>query len=400
MTRFFYLFCVLTLCACAGKVQQSTSEAEQIPEQFIATPEDGTPYAQICNPDPTFIQSLVAHIESQGSAWARGIEESLLYVRSRPDQDQVFPLAGISCSWAQLGETLEYFQRVLPQLARDPLILERDFFWYKMRPDFLVTGYYEPELKGSLEPNPGYPIPIWGLPPTLRTVDLGKFHPRWQGETLVYQEGGTEIIPFYTRHAIDGQGALETMQKPIAWARDAVDVFFLHIQGSGRLCLPDGQTVHVLYAGKNGHEYVSLGKTMMDQGLLTPDKMSMQSIRDYLSKHPKQMRALLDSNPSYVFFRMAEKGPLGAMGRILTPMVSVATDAKFLPLGTLLALDTTLPCQDTGRPQETALLTLAQDRGGAIKKARLDLFCGAGARAEFLAGHLKAPGHVFLLLKK
>lgn len=400
MTRVFYLFLVIALCACAGKIHQSTSEAVQIPEQFNATSEDATPNAHIYDPDPTFIQSLVAHIESKSSAWTRGIEESLLYVRSRPDQDHVFPLAGINYIWRQLGETLEHLQRVLPQLAQDPLILERDFFWYKMRPDFLITGYYEPELKGSLEPNPEYPIPIWGLPPTLRTVDLGKFHPRWQGESLVYQEGDTGIIPFYTRHEIDSQGALEKIQKPIAWARDAVDVFFLHIQGSGRLCLPDGQVVHVLYAGKNGHEYVSLGKTMMGQGLLTPDKMSMQSIRDYLNEHPKQMRALLDSNPSYVFFRVAEKGPFGAMGRVLTPMVSVATDAKFLPLGTLLALDTTLPCQGTGQPQETALLTLAQDRGGAIKKARLDLFCGAGAKAEFLAGHLKAQGQVYLLLKK
>jgi membrane-bound lytic murein transglycosylase A len=144
---------------------------------------------------------------------------------------------------------------------------------------------------------------------------------------------------------------------------------------------------------------VSLGKVMIERGLIPREEMSMQRIRGYLQAHPEQLHELLDTNPSYVFFRVADSGPLGAMGRTLTPMVSVATDSAFLPLGSVLALDAALPRRD-GDASASALLGLAQDRGGAIKGSRLDLFCGAGENAEFLAGHLKVRARVFLLLKR
>lgn len=349
-------------------------------------------------PDRGMVQRVAAQAVAQGPVLARAIDESLGYVQTRPLHGHPFGSNGPVRTWAELLAGLEHLREVLPRLGQDPDILRREFVWLEVRPNPLMTGYYEPELEGSLSPDPRYPVPIWGMPPDLRTVDLGRFHPRWKGQTLVYRQTGDGIAPFYSRHEIDARNVLNRHQRPIAWTRDQVDVFFLQIQGSGRLRLPDGQVRHVLFAGKNGHDYVSLGKVMIERGLIPKDEMSMQRIRAYLRDHPGQVRELLDSNPSYVFFRLAGTGPLGAMGRPLTPMVSMATDSAFLPLGSILAVDAKLPWPDSER--DAAFLALAQDRGGAIKGSRLDLFCGAGTEAEYLAGHLQSQGRVFLLLKK
>ncbi|WP_043774990.1 murein transglycosylase A [Desulfomicrobium escambiense] len=330
---------------------------------------------------------------------AQALLRSLDYVRTKPLGAQAFGPGGPECTWAELAASLEHMLEVLPRLGGDPGLLEREFIWREVRPEPLMTGYYEPEFEGSLVPDPRFPVPIYGLPADLQTVDLGAFHPRWKGQTLTCRVEGGKVLPPFTREEIDSRGALAGAQPPVAWTRDIVDVYFLQVQGSGRLRLPDGSVRHVLYAGKNGHEYVSLGKVMIDRGLVPKEEMSMQRIRQYLREHPADVTDLLNTNPSYVFFRIADDGPLGAMGRALTPMVSVATDSAFLPLGSILAVEAGLP-QPGGSAESAAFLGLAQDRGGAIKGSRLDLFCGAGERAEFLAGHLQAPSRVFLLLKK
>jgi len=327
------------------------------------------------------------------------VRRSLAYVRTRPQTVRPFADTGPDCTWADLAATLERLLAVLPRLEAEPELLDREFSWREVRPKSLMTGYYEPELEASLEPDPAYPIPLYGVPGDLRTSDLGRFHPRWKGQVLTYRVEGGEIRPYFSRAEIDGSGALNSTETPIAWTRDPVDVFFLQVQGSGRLRLPDGSMRHVLYAGKNGQEYVSVGKVLIERGFVPREEMSMQRIREYLREHPDQVRELLDTNPSYVFFRLADDGPLGAMGRTLTPLVSVATDSAFLPLGSILAVDTDFP-EAGGGERPAAFLGLAQDRGGAIKGTRLDLFCGAGERAEFLAGHLQARSRVFLLLKK
>ncbi len=342
---------------------------------------------------------VAAAAARDGDALLRAIGHSLAYVRTRPADRRAFGPDGPEVTWGDVAGSLERLRGVVPRLAADPALLEREFEWLQVRPDPLMTGYYEPELDGSLEPDPRYPVPIYGLPQGLRTTDLGAFHPRWKGQTLTYRLDGQAIAPFFSREEIDTHGALASTETPIAWTRDPADVFFLQVQGSGRLRLPDGSVRHVLYAGKNGHEYVSLGKVMIERGLIPAEEMSMQRIRTYLSAHPESVRELLNTNPSYVFFRLAQDGPLGAMGRTLTPMVSMATDSAFLPLGAILAVEAELP--DAGGVQApTAFLGLAQDRGGAIKGSRLDLFCGAGERAEYLAGHLKTSSRVFLLLEK
>ena len=330
---------------------------------------------------------------------APAIRESLDYVRTRPQDAPALDRDKTTATWAQVRRSLELLLELLPELDRNPSLLAERFRWIKVEPSTLVTGYYEPLVEASLTPDPCYPYPLYGLPDDLLTADLGRFHYRWSGQRLVYRLGKDGIEPYPDREAIDQGGALAGRGLEIAWARNPVDVFFLHIQGSGRLALPNGETRHVLYAGRNGRPYVSLGRVLLDRGLLTREEMSMQAIRRVLEDNPHLMDELLAENPSYVFFVLADQGPFGASGALLTPKVSLAVDPNFLPLGGLLAMDVSLPREDGGQDRLVGL-GLAQDKGGAIKDNHVDLFFGSGPEAEFTAGHLQDRGAVYLLLAR
>ncbi len=330
-----------------------------------------------------------------------GLKLSLDYLTSKP-ADGVAVAGPPAVTWGRVRATAQRLLELLPQLDADPGLLAREFAWAELAPRPLLTGYYAPILDASPVATPEFPYPLYALPPDVQTVDLGRFHPRWDGQTLVYRVQGGRIEPYFDRAAIDGQGALAGQGLELAWVRDRYDAFVLQVQGSGLLRFPDGALRHALYAGKNGRQYVSLGKAMAQAGLIPLEQVTMSSIREYLDAHPDQEQALLDKNPSYVFFRLADSGPLGAMGRLLTPRVSVATDPRVLPLGSVLALAADLPPGAPGTADEAgralAGLALAQDTGGAIKQAHLDYFCGSGPEAGALAGELKARARVWLLL--
>ena len=325
-----------------------------------------------------------------------GLRRSLAYVASRPQAEKAVDRPGLALTWGALRATLEDLLRLLPELDRDPGLLAREFTWFRLHPGTLLTGYYEPWLEASLTPDPAYPEPLFGVPPDLKVTDLGAFHPRWKGQQLTYRVENGAIVPYHDRQAIDQAGALDDKGLEIAWTRDPVEVFFLQIQGSGRLVLPDGRVKHVLYAGKNGREFVSLGKVLEQRGYLTKGEISMQSIKDLLASRPDLRDELLATNPSYVFFRLADQGPYGSAGQVLTPLVSAAVDRSMVPLGAVFALDSSLP----GERGETPFrgLMLAQDTGGAIKETRVDLFCGSDNRAEFVAGNLKSQAQVLVLV--
>ncbi|WP_457570533.1 murein transglycosylase A [Desulfovulcanus sp.] len=327
------------------------------------------------------------------------IQRSLEFVRRKNSQEIALKRPELTLTWQDLQETLELLLELLPCLDQNPRIISNFFDFYELKPDILLTGYYEPWLEGSLEPSPEYPYPIYACPDDLKTVDLGLFHPRWQGQRLVYRLDDGQIKPYYSRAEIDGQGALAGKGLEIAWVRDKIDLFFLHIQGSGRLVLPDGQVKHILYAGKNGREYVSLGCVLVDKGYLSLEDVSMDSIKRVLQDHPECIDQLLFSNPSYVFFRLAENGPLGSMGQTLTPWVSVASDSNLAPLGSVFFLDVQVPIAEEKTKKVTGLV-LAQDRGGAINGNHFDLFCGSGRQAEYVAGHLKHRAKIFLMVRK
>ncbi|WP_320175850.1 MltA domain-containing protein [Maridesulfovibrio sp.] len=326
----------------------------------------------------------------------KGIERNLRFLSRKPDNGIAAKYGRSQITWGMLKRTNEEMLSLLPLLEESPELLEERFVWFSMSPRTLLTGYYEPYLEASLVPHPDYPYPLYSIPHDLQTLDLGKFHHRWKGQSLIYRQENGEVQPYYDRADIDFDGALQDKGLEIAWVKDLVDVFILQIQGSGRLVLPDGSVKHVLYAGKNGLKYVSLGKVLIERGLLPKEGMSMQKIKAFLDANPDMVKELLTTNPSYVFFRLDDEGPFGSMGSPLTPMASVAVDNKVLPLGSLALLTTRLPQQEERSKIPFAKIVMAQDRGGAIKGTRVDLFCGSGPEAEYLAGHLTSWSHVYL----
>lgn len=270
----------------------------------------------------------------------------------------------------------------------------------------LNTGYFEPELIGSRTASATATVPIYKRPSDLIEVDLGLFSDNLKGRRIRGRVDGSALVPYHDRAAIEA-GALSGKALEIAYAADPYELFFLHIQGSGRLRLPDGSVMRIGYDGQNGREYVGIGKLLRERGILPPGGASMDGILAWLRANPDQGRALMHENKSYIFFKeLTGEGPLGALNIPLTPEYSVAADPKFVPLGAPLWLDTSIPEPAPGRTPAYAMtpfrrLMIAQDTGGAIKGAnRFDLFWGPGERARKVAGGLSSQGRATLLLPK
>jgi membrane-bound lytic murein transglycosylase A len=267
----------------------------------------------------------------------------------------------------------------------------------------LFTGYYEPLLRGSRTPDAAYRYPLYRRPPDLVSVDLGQFDPELEGRRIGGRVADGRLVPYADRAAID-RGALAGHGLELLWVDDPVARFFLEIQGSGQIRLVDGGAARVGFADQNGRPYRAIGKDLIEAGAIPREQMSMQAIRDWLEAHSAEAPAMMARNPSYVFFAelpdlAAAAGPLGAQGVPLTPGRSLAVDRKFLPLGAPMWLDTTVPEPEGDRPLRR--LVVAQDTGGAIRgPVRSDVFWGAGPWAEHVAGHMKSPGQLYLLLPR
>jgi len=255
-----------------------------------------------------------------------------------------------------------------------------------------ATGYFEPRIAGSRVRTSTYTVPIYRLPDDLIEADLGLFSDTLKGRRIRGRVEDRKLIPYHDRAAID-DGALAGRGLELAWAADPVELFFLEIQGSGQLLLPDGAVMRIGYAGQNGRDYVAIGKLLNDRKLIK-GSVSMQAVVAWLRAHPDEGRAIMRENRSYIFFNEIKgEGPIGALGKALTPRGSVAADPKFVPLGAPLLLATDRP--------ETGGLWVAQDTGGAIKGAnRFDTFWGTGDDAAQLAGAMAAHGTSYLLLPK
>ena len=261
-----------------------------------------------------------------------------------------------------------------------------------------VTGYYEPEIAGVRTRRPGYDVPVYGLPSDLVRARQGDAPPNPNGTQPLgrYDEQG-QFVPYHDRAAIE-DGALMGRGLEIAWAADAAELFFLQVQGSGRLRAPDGTIMHIGYAGQNGHAYTGIGGVMRDRGLLGTGlgkySGSMQGIMRYIHEKPEAGRALMRENKSYIFFReIGSDGPVGALGVPVRARDSVAADPAFVPLGAPVWLELDR--------KEASGLWVAQDTGGAIKGAnRFDSFWGAGETARTIAGGMSGRGDALLFLPK
>lgn len=254
-----------------------------------------------------------------------------------------------------------------------------------------ATGYFEPEIAGCRTRQPGCEVPVYKRPADLIDVDLGAFSDELKGKSIRGKVSGTKLVQYDDRAAIEG-GSLAGRGLEIAYAADVVEFFFLQIQGSGRLKLPDGSVMRIGYESQNGRGYTGIGRLMKDRGLITDG--SMQGIVAYLRANPEEGRKIMQENKSFVFFReLTGAGPLGAMGYPVVGEVSAAVDPKFVPLGAPLWLS-----MDRAEPNG---IWIAQDTGGAIKGAnRIDTFWGAGDRARAIAGGMSARGAALIFLPK
>lgn len=275
---------------------------------------------------------------------------------------------------------------------------ERWFQPYRLLAAGFFTGYYEPEVQGARSRGGGFTVALLARPANLIQAPPSSGDPGAPRPVGRMVHG--KLIPFFTRAEIEA-GALGTAAHPLLWLRSPADLFFLQVQGAGRVRLPDGSTVHVGYDGKNGRTYTPIGRVLIQQNEMAAQDVNMQSIKAWLAAHPAEAQSLMDRNDDYVFFKElngdAQIGPPGALGVDLTPQRSAAVDPHYVPMGTPLFVDTTDPV--SGAPWRH--LVLAQDSGTDIKgPARADLFFGSGAQAEQAAGRMQQAGTAYILLPR
>ena len=261
----------------------------------------------------------------------------------------------------------------------------------------LITGYYEPQLKGSRKKSVNYPHPLYSTPEDLVTVELDSLYPDLKYKRIRGRLVGNKLVPYYTRAEIEGDNS-PIKQHAFIYIDDNVDVFYLQVQGSGLVQLENGEQVHVGYADQNGYTYNSIGRLLVERGELSYANASMNGIKNWAKDNPDKLQELLNSNPSYVFFRELPAGlpgPLGALGVPILAERVVAVDPKYVPLGAPVFLSTNQP----NSPQPLKRLMMAQDTGGAIKGGvRADFFWGSGPEAGKHAGAMKQQGKIWVFL--
>jgi membrane-bound lytic murein transglycosylase A len=342
----------------------------------------------------------------------KAISASLEYLEGHKDEKQI-PWGNKSITIGTLKKTLRAFSGLLDQnFPQEDLQREigRLFTVYRIIGDkkgkgpvgpFLVTGYFQPELAASLKADEEFSYPIYEIPLDLIRIALHDFDSSLPRETLYGRVSGQSLIPYYTRADIDNGRKLKCAGV-LAWLRSPVDGLLLHIQGSGVLRFQDESRRYIHYASSNGYPYYSIGQWLIDKGLLYKDQADWPGIRAWAQKNPEEFRKAFDANPRYIFFRWEKEGPIGTLGEVLTPMRSVALDHKIYPPGALCFLQVPMPVNlsiHRGAAWIFQGFVCNQDTGSAIKGPhRLDLYCGEGDEAGYLAGRLKAPGSLYLLL--
>ena len=390
--KFFLLMVFLTLFACRPAIKKEIQIFEETLE-----PVD---YFY-----PTFTDDM--NWESLESA----LLNNQVYL-NKLGPEHLFHYGPHTFTCRQVKESQEAFLNLIrenPSPARLEKAIKEIFLVYRATGHdgddrVLFTGYFEPLYDASLTPDETFKYPLYKKPENLITADLSLFKKDLKGQKITGRIEGKRFLPYYSRAEIE-DGALKGKNLELAWLKSPVDVAFLHIQGSGRLLLKDGGVLNAGYSAANGRPYRSIGRYMLDKELLTREEMSMQAIRRYLSKHPERVQEILNTNPSYIFFRPLSTGPVGNIGVPLTPGRSLALDSKRFPKGALAFIScqkpTLGPDGEIIKWNRFSRFVINQDTGGAIKgPGRADIFWGNGPYAETVAGHLKHEGELYILIKK
>ncbi len=292
----------------------------------------------------------------------------------------------------KLNRILETFEFIPPQGRDEPGAV-------------IFTGYYVPTLEGSRVRTDRYRYPLYRKPDDLIVANLGKFDGKYKNEQLLGRMERGELIPYYTRDEIDRKGVLGGRRLELLWVDDPVALYSLHVQGSGKIRLPDGQIIVVSYAQSNGRQFRSLSKTLIEKGKITAQDISYAHIQNYLRENPGEIENLFSYNDRYVFFRQVERDPLGSLQLPVTSGRTIATDPDVFPKGALALIRTRKPLFDDGGQIRQwvpfSRFVLNQDAGAAIKgTGRVDIFCGDGPNAEQLAGSFKEKGDIFIMIRK
>lgn len=341
----------------------------------------------------------------------QGVSQSLAYLNRLP-VDRSFRFGPDSYTNAQMKKSLTFFLSLIenrPSPADLNQIIQSHFIVYKSKGRdgagrVLYTGYYEPTLAGSAKSGPAFPHPLFARPDDLAFVDLSRFNVSVTGKTKIVGRFTAEqtVVPYYERQEII-QNQLNGRAKVIAWVNDPIGLFFLQIQGSGKVLLDSGEVLNVNYDSSNGRSYKSIGALLIEEGKIAREEMSMQRIREYLLSHPQEIDRILNSNPSYVFFRVGKEGPIGCLNVKVTPGRTLALENHIFPAAALAFMTASKPLVDEKGSmvgwEDFSRFVLNQDTGGAIRgPGRADLFWGGGSYAEIAAGHMKQDGELYFLI--
>lgn len=347
--------------------------------------------------------------DGEPAALRAAITESLSWLRTRPTEER-FVFGPREATAAELRAALERLHSRLPDGLSPEELTARVLEEFEPLESaggedgqVLFTGYYEPTIEASLTRTEEYATPIYGPPRDLIEVPLEPFAQRFKAERVFGRLEGRRLVPYWTRSEIRG-GKLSGQGLELAWAKDPVALFFMEVQGSGRLRLPDGSERRIGYAGANGRPYRSIGSLLIQEGAIPREAMSMQALRAWLAANPLQRDRVLNFNESYVFFRFLESAAVGSLGRPVTPGRSIATDARLFPRGALAFISTERPeplPDGTMTWKPLSRFVLNQDTGGAIKGAgRVDVFWGQGPEAELAAGMMKQQGRLIFFVPR
>ena len=329
------------------------------------------------------------------------LQQSLAALGQKPGS-QAFSFGRKQVSVGRVRNSLSAFLALLDRPGDLTLEVRREFDLYRATTPVLFTAYHEPELQGSFIRTERYRYPLYRRPTDLVKVDVSQFTTQRFPQDVYGRVANGGLVPYFSRAQIDGQRMLAPQHKELVWLDDPVERFFLHIQGSGKIRLPDGAWFRVGYAASNGWPYRSVGKMLLSQGKLQPGEASAQGIRRYLRQHPAEQDRILFHNRRYIFFRVVSAGPLGSLGVPLTPGRSIAVDPNWYPPGAVGFIRATRPrLQENGQVswQPFSRFVALQDRGAAITgPGRADIYWGSGPQPE--AGLMAQRGELYIFLKK
>ncbi|MBF0422134.1 MAG: MltA domain-containing protein [Magnetococcales bacterium] len=338
------------------------------------------------------------------STWAAALMQSADYYQKQPPTTQ-FSFGTLQIDAATMARASRQLANAARSHKREDLeeLLMANYQLFRSpgsdgHGNVLVTAYYEPLLHGSLQRTQTYRYPLYQRPNDLLEADLGDWYPDLKGKRLVARIDRGQLVPYHDRTDIDTHHRLDHRQLELVWVDNAIDAFFLQIQGSGRIQLDNGKILRVGYHAANGRPYRAIGKLLLEEKVFTKDEITLPVLKEWLRQHPEQVERVLAYNPSYVFFKVLNGPAVGNIAVPLTPGRSIATDHRLFPKGAPALLKTSLPAlSPDGKTvrewRQEMRFVVNQDTGGAIVgPGRVDLFTGFGPEAESLAGIMKSEG--------